>query len=163
MKIKIPQILMNVVMVSLMVLAGTTYFTKNAHADAHVDKLVIVSKDGTKHNFEVEIAATNVDREVGLMFRDHMAPDHGMLFEMEQTAPTSFWMKNTLIPLDMLFIAPDGTIKTIHENAVPKSLTGISSEVPVSGVLELNGGRAKTLGIAVGDKVVHSYFSPSVK
>ena len=93
------------------------------------------------------------------MFREHMDPDHGMLFEMDGTAITQFWMKNTLIPLDMLFIAPDGTIKTIHENAVPKSLDSISSEVPVSAVLELNGGRAQALGIAAGDKVIYSFFN----
>jgi uncharacterized membrane protein (UPF0127 family) len=82
-----------------------------------------------------------------------------MLFEMGQEAITSFWMKNTLIPLDMLFIAKNGEIKTIHENAEPKSLTGISSEVPVYAVLEINGGRAKALGIKRGDQVIHPYFT----
>ncbi len=157
------KIFMSVVMVGLMALAGVTYFTKTAHSELRTEKLEIVGKDGKKHSFDVEIAATDPDREVGLMFRDKMPADHGMLFEMDKNEVTKFWMKNTLIPLDMLFIAPDGTIKTIHQNAVPKSLDGISSEVPVSGVLELNGGRAQALGIAAGDKVVHPFFSAPKK
>jgi uncharacterized membrane protein (UPF0127 family) len=124
-----------------------------------LETLVIQSKSG-KHTFQVEIAATPVAQEIGLMYREHLEPDHGMLFEMEKERITAFWMKNTLIPLDMLFIAQDGTIKGIHENATPKSLESISSEVPVSGVLEINGGLAKKLGIAVGDRVIHSFFKP---
>ena len=142
------KILLNVVIVSVMFLAGASYFMKTAHGDVQVDKLVITTKDGTKHSFDVEIAATPTTREVGLMFREHMDPDHGMLFEMGETAITQFWMKNTLISLDMLFITPDGTIKTIHENAVPQTLPPISSEVPVS---------------AVGDKVIYPFFSPPAK
>ena len=128
-----------------------------------LDKLVIVSGSGARHGISVEIAATPQARETGLMFRAHMDPDHGMLFEMEQTGVTRFWMKNTLIPLDMLFMAPDGTIMTIRENAVPKSLTPVSSDVPVNAVLELNGGRARALGIVAGDKVVHPFFRSAKK
>jgi len=157
------KIFVNVIMVGLMTLAGVSYFTKAARADAHVEKLEITSKDGKKHDFEIEIAATEIDREVGLMFREHMDADHGMLFEMDSAEITRFWMKNTLIPLDMLFIGADGTIKTIHENAVPKSLDAVSSDVPVTGVLELNGGRAKALGIAAGDKVTHPFFGAAKK
>lgn len=153
------KIFLNIVMVGLMALAGISYFAHEAKAELKIEKLEIVGKDGKKHDFDIEIAATPVDREVGLMFRDKMPPDHGMLFEMDKTEITNFWMKNTLIPLDMLFVAPDGTIKTIHQNAVPKDLTAISSEVPVNGVIELNGGRVQALGIAVGDKVVHPFFS----
>ena len=153
----------NIAMACLMALAGASYFMKDARGDAHLDKLVIVSKDGKQHSFDVEIAATDTDREVGLMFREHMDPDHGMFFEMNKNEITRFWMKNTLIPLDMLFIASDGTIKTIHQNAVPKTLDPISSEVPVNAVLELNGGRAQALGISAGDKVQHSYFNASSK
>jgi uncharacterized membrane protein (UPF0127 family) len=128
-------------------------------ADAPTEKLTVISaKDGSKHDFDVEIADTPTDREIGLMYRTMMDPDHGMLFEMEQNAVVQFWMKNTLIPLDMVFVASDGTIKAIHADAIPQDLTGISSEAPVTGVIELNGGRAKALGLAVGDKVVHPYF-----
>ncbi len=157
MKLRWPFILTIAGMV--MALAGASYFVAAANGDAHLEKLEIAGKGGVTRSFEVEIAATPVDMEIGLMFRKSMEPDHGMLFELGRTDVTRFWMKNTLIPLDMLFIAPDGTIKTIHENAEPQSLEGISSEVPVSGVLELNGGRARALGIVAGDKVIHPYFS----
>lgn len=122
------------------------------------EALVIQSQTGRTHRFEVEIAATPEELEAGLMFRARMAPDHGMLFELHRTDVTRFWMKNTLIPLDMLFISADGTIRKIHGSAVPESLATVSSDAPVSGVLELNGGRAKELGIAAGDTVVHPYF-----
>ncbi len=131
----------------------------NGQTHLHIQKLVIVGKNGVKHDFQVEIAATPEEQEIGLMFRKKMAPDHGMLFEMNQTAPVNFWMKNTLIPLDMLFVAADGTITHIHANAVPEDLTAIPSDGPVSGVIEINGGLAKSLGIAVGDKVLHPYFN----
>lgn len=157
------KIFLNIVMVALMTLTGISYFIHEAKAELKIEKLEIVGKDGKKHAFDIEIAATPVDREVGLMFRDKMSPGHGMLFEMDKTEVTNFWMKNTLIPLDMLFVAPDGTVKTIHQNAVPKDLTAISSEVPVNGVIELNGGRVQALGIAVGDKVVHPFFDTSKK
>lgn len=152
-----------IAVVFLMILTGTSYLAKTAYSALPVDHLRIVSQDGKKHNFEVEIAATEPDREVGLMFREHMAPDHGMLFEMDAPAIVNFWMKNTLIPLDMLFIAPDGTIKSIHANAIPQDLTPISSVVPVNGIIELNGGQAKALGIAVGDKVQHAFFKTQSK
>jgi uncharacterized membrane protein (UPF0127 family) len=158
------KIFTNVMMAGFMAVAGLAFFANAARADLPVEKLVVVSsKDGTKHSFEVEIAATYVDREVGLMYRTEMAPNHGMLFEMDKNEVTNFWMKNTLIPLDMLFVAPDGTIKTIHANAIPKDLTALSSEIPVTGVIELNGGRAAALGIAVGDKVVHPFFGSDKK
>lgn len=146
-------------------LGGTAWFNNRAPAAQeapavpHTETLTIVGKNGQKHVFNVEIAATTPDRERGLMFRDKMDPDHGMLFEMDHDAVVYFWMKNTFIPLDILFIAKDGTIRHIHENAVPQSLAPIGSKTSVTGVLELNGGRSKTLGIAEGDKVEHPYFS----
>ncbi len=150
---------MNAVFFFCVALAGMFYFSDKADGEIHTQKLVIVGKNGVKHDFQVEIASTPQEQEMGLMFRTKMAPDHGMLFEMNQTAPVVFWMKNTLIPLDMLFVAPDGIIKHIHANAVPKDLTAIPSDGPVSGVIEINGGRAKALGIAVGDRVLHPYFN----
>ena len=81
------------------------------------------------------------------MFRDKLGPYDGMLFDFYQEAPVSFWMKNTLIPLDMVFIAGDGTVRHIHANAVPLSTDTMPSEFPVRAVLEINGGSAKLLGI----------------
>lgn len=137
--------------------------TAYALVGPRMEPLTIVSANGKQHVFEVEIADTPQSRETGLMFRAAMKPDHGMLFDMGATEVTYFWMKNTLIPLDILFIAPDGTIKTIHRNAHPQDLTPIGSGVPVSAVLELNGGRTKALGIAPGDKVLHSQFNSASK
>jgi len=83
----------------------------------------------------------------------------GMLFVFEEEAPRSFWMKNTLIPLDMIFIKRNGEILNIHQNAIPQDLTSIHSKGSAYAVLELNGGEAEQLGLAAGDKVIHSYFS----
>ena len=155
--------LMNIAMAGFMAFACLS-FANGAAAALRTEKLTIVSsKDGKKHDFDVEIADTPNSREIGLMFREKMDPDHGMLFEMDKDEPTAFWMKNTLIPLDMLFVAPDGTIKTIHQNAIPQDLTAISSGGPVTGVIELNGGRTQALGIVPGDKVVHPFFKSDKK
>lgn len=163
---KLPRFLIMVLMGGTTVLAGISYFSTAAQKEMgqsqsvqRVEKLQIESK-GSTHTFQVEIADTPVGMEIGLMFREHMELDHGMLFQMGRTDMISFWMKNTLIPLDMLFVAADGTIKKIHENATPKSLEGIGSGFPVTGVLEINGGRARALGIVVGDRVTHPYFVP---
>jgi len=108
--------------------------------------------------FDVEMAVTEAQREHGLMFRKQLGPYQGMLFDFFHEQPVTFWMKNTLIPLDMVFIAGDGTIKHIHANAVPLSTDTIPSEFPVRAVLEINGGSARLLGIKPGDKVKHPIF-----
>lgn len=119
--------------------------------------LVIVT--GTKElKFDVEMATTEAQRQRGLMYRKQMGPYEGMLFDFHQEQPVSFWMKNTLIPLDMVFIAGDGTVKHVHANAVPHSTDTIPSQFPVRGVLEINGGSARLLGIKPGDKVKHAIF-----
>ena len=109
--------------------------------------------------FTVEMATSWPQQERGLMFRKSLAPNAGMLFDFVKESNQNFWMKNTLIPLDMLFIAADGTIKHIHANAVPKSEETIpSGGHAVRCVLEINGGSAKLLGIKPGDKVKHKIF-----
>ncbi|MGC4250600.1 MAG: DUF192 domain-containing protein [Sphingobium sp.] len=105
------------------------------------------------HRFDVEVALTPQDQAQGLMFRKSLAPDAGMLFPMEPPRTASFWMKDTLIPLDMLFIHTDGTIAFIKANAQPYSREPVSAGVPVAAVLELAGGRATELGIGEGDRV----------
>jgi len=120
--------------------------------------LVIATAKGEQH-FTVELANTDESRARGLMFRAGMAPDAGMLFDFGQEQLTSFWMKNTLIPLDMLFIRADGTILNIHQRAIPHDETGINSDGPVQAVLELNGGTVSRLGIKPGDKVRHAIFA----
>lgn len=124
-----------------------------------LDKLEIASANGA-HIFNVEIADNEVKREVGLMYRRHMPDDRGMLFDFKEEAPVSFWMKNTYIPLDMIFISRHGVVKKIVENAEPLSETPIPSGGPVLAVLEINGGLAARLGIKPGDRVTHPIFKP---
>jgi uncharacterized protein len=119
--------------------------------------LSITSASGT-HRFNVEYADTPERRTVGLMHRAAMAADHGMLFDFKADGPVSMWMRNTRIPLDMLFIARDGRIVNIAERAVPFSETTIPSKGPVRAVLELNGGTSARLGIKPGDRVTHPMF-----
>lgn len=107
------------------------------------------------HSFSVEIADTEAKRADGLMFRTQMAPDHGMLFDFKREQPVWFWMKNTYLPLDMIFVKPDGTILSIAENTTPLSEATVPSGGPVRFVFEVVAGTVKRLGIAPGDKVVH--------
>lgn len=119
---------------------------------------VIETASGDSHAFTVELAVTPQEMSKGLMNRDEMPENAGMLFLFPAKQPVAFWMKNTLIPLDMIFIDDDGTIKNIHVNAQPHSLDKIWSDGPVKSVLEINGGLSEKLGIAAGDTVVHPFF-----
>ena len=110
--------------------------------------------------FRVEIADTEQTRERGLMFRKSMAGDRGMLFDFKTPQPVAFWMKNTLIPLDIVFITADGRILSIARNAVPMDETPIPSGGDILGVLEIRGGRAAELGIEPGDRVRERIFHP---
>lgn len=124
-----------------------------------IHKTAIEMKGGGSHVFDLEVAKSPTDLEVGLMFRKSMEKDHGMLFEMGRDPKmTAFWMKNTYIPLDIIFVDQNGVIVNIHRNATPQSLDSIPSIQPVTGVIELNGGRANELGINIGDTVIHPYF-----
>lgn len=140
----------------LAVLAGAA-FAQGNDIQFKKSSLVIVT-GGREIKFDVELALNDAERSRGLMFREKLGPYDGMLFDFHREAPVSFWMKNTLIPLDMIFIAADGTIRSIHANAVPHSTETIPSQFPVRGVLEINGGSAKLLGIKPGDKVKHPIF-----
>ena len=109
-------------------------------------------------NFTVDVADDAAERGQGLMFVESMPTLSGMLFVYDRPQNVSFWMKNTLIPLDMLFVAPDGAILRIHENAIPGDLTPIRGGDGVQMVLEINGGLAGRLGIEVGDVLQHPSF-----
>jgi uncharacterized protein len=117
----------------------------------------IVSASGV-HAFSVELATNDEERERGLMFRKELPEGHGMLFDFQQDQPVSFWMHNTYISLDMIFIRGDGRILRIEENATPLSDRLIASGGPVRGVLEVIGGTARKLGIAPGDRVTGAFF-----
>ena len=123
-----------------------------------LEKLVIVTADGPK-TFQVEVMRTMEERARGLMFRRYLPRDRGMLFDFAVEAPVAMWMKDTFIPLDMLFIRKDGTISQIADNTEPHSTRTIPSNEPVYSVLEINGGAASALGIKAGDKVAHPLFT----
>lgn len=119
------------------------------------------TKNGER-TFTVEVASTEADQQLGLMNRRHLGSDKGMLFWFGlPDRIVSFWMKDTLIPLDMIFIGADGMVKSVHERAKPEDLTPIRSEVPVVAVLEIAGGEAAKQGIAPGD-VAHFPGLPAV-
>ena len=119
---------------------------------------LIIETEAGEQNFEIEIADEPEEISYGLMNRESLAENAGMLFDFGNPREPAMWMKNTLIPLDMLFISPDGTIQMIARNTEPGSLRTISPGMPVKGVLEINGGRAAELGIEPGDTVNHAIF-----
>jgi uncharacterized protein len=127
---------------------------------AELQSLEIVSQSGV-HVFSVELAATDEERERGLMFRKELPDGHGMLFDFETDRNVAMWMKNTLIPLDMIFIRSDGRISNIAESTEPMSTRIIPSRGAVRAVLEVAGGTTKRLGIMVGDRVAHPMFGGS--
>lgn len=130
----------------------------SAAVDFPVDHLTIVGADGRGHDFTVEVATTREQLMQGLMFRRTLAHDAGMIFDFGQTKPVSMWMKNTLIPLDMIFVGADGIVTGVAERAIPQSTEIISSPGPVRAVIEVDGGQAQADGIKAGDKVLFPVF-----
>ncbi|KQP05394.1 DUF192 domain-containing protein [Methylobacterium sp. Leaf93] len=137
------------------ILAGLGAAT--AQEVAATEPLEIASK-GTRHSFSVEVMRDDESRSRGLMFRRSMPPEHGMLFDFRKVERVAMWMKNTYLPLDMLFIRPDGSIARIATNTEPLSTKVIPSGEPVLAVLELNAGTTAKLGIKAGDRVEHAMF-----
>jgi uncharacterized membrane protein (UPF0127 family) len=135
--------------------AATTSQSVSVHPESglKVIPLTVTSSGGKRHVFRVEVAASEAEQEKGLMFRRAMGPDEGMIFPMNPPRMASFWMRNTVIPLDIVFIGVDGKIGNIAANAIPYNEMPLVSTGLAKGVLELNGGRAAELGIAAGDKV----------
>ena len=129
-----------------------------AHAQETDETLTITSGESV-HSFAIELADEPEEIRFGLMERTELAADAGMLFDFGVTRETNMWMRNTLISLDMLFLAPDGTIVAIARNTVPMSERQINPGVPVKGVLEIAGGRAAELGIVPGDTLQHPLFT----
>ncbi len=121
--------------------------------------LQISTQSGKVYDFAVELALTPAEQSKGLMHRTTLAENAGMLFYFGAEQPRSFWMKNTLIPLDLIFVKLDGTIHHIHENAIPKDETPLPSQGNVGAVLEINGGLSKKLGIKPGDTIKHQFFN----
>ena len=123
------------------------------------DTISIINGEGQIYSFEVEIAREKTDQQKGLMYRKTMAEDHGMLFVFDNIRPRTFWMKNTYIPLDILYLYEDGRIHHIAQNTTPESKKLVPSNGPVKNVLELNAGITKKYGIKAGDIVINpEYF-----
>jgi hypothetical protein len=142
-----------------MLFASLALFVVLAAPVAAFEQSELVVRSGEEaHRFRVELARTPDERSRGLMFRRQMDADAGMLFDFGRTGRQAMWMKNTYIPLDMLFIRADGTIHRIAERTVPHSETVIPSGGRVRAVLELNGGTSERLGIRPGDVVEHEMF-----
>ena len=128
-------------------------------AVASTDDLSIETSSGS-HHFVVDVMRTREQLERGLMFRRQLDADHGMLFDFGAPQPVSMWMKNTYLPLDMVFIAADGRVVSVKQNAEPLSETVIPSGGEVTGVLEVNAGTAARIGVRRGDRVVDPMFKP---
>lgn len=137
-----------------LIAAAATLWLLTFAAFADDGRLTIANAQGD-NVFNIEVVDTPEGRAQGLMFRTSLAPDAGMLFDFKESRQVSFWMQNTLIPLDMLFIRHDGTIANIQVNAKPLDPTSIPSDGPVEFVLEIAGGRSVELGIKAGDTVLH--------
>jgi uncharacterized protein len=133
-------------------------FAGDAARAASVQPLEIVTRNGV-HVFSVEMATTEQEKETGLMYRKELPDGKGMLFDFSPEQQVSMWMKNTYIPLDMIFIRADGRILRIAENTEPLSTKIIPSGGPAKGVLEVIAGTAKKYGIAPGDRVAHPLFN----
>jgi uncharacterized protein len=136
---------------------GTAQSTQGAatvHPESGLEVIPLtVTSRGKRHAFRVEVAKSFFEQGKGLMFRTAMGADEGMLFPQSAPRMASFYMRNTVIPLDIIFVGPDGRILNIAANTVPYDETSVKSAGPVKAVLELNGGRAAALGIGPGDKV----------
>ena len=128
-----------------------------ALAEGGLEKFEILTSDGARV-FQVEVMRTESERARGLMFRRYMPDDRGMLFAFGRNEPAFMWMKNTYIPLDMVFIDRKGVVASIAADTEPFSERTIASGAPVWGVVELNAGAAAKMGLAVGDKVRHPFF-----
>jgi len=150
--------LLLILVLSLLAAAVTTAPARTLAAELKVETLVIETASGA-HSFQTEIADTDPTRAKGLMFRRHLAGDHAMLFVWDAPIAAAMWMKNTYIPLDMIFIRADGRILRIAENTEPLSTKIIPSGGPAKGVLEVIAGTAKRYGIEPGDRVAHPLFN----
>lgn len=122
------------------------------------ENIVIKKDNGEELIFSTEMALTNAEQAQGLMHRTHMEENEGMLFLFGNVNRRAFWMKNTLIPLDIIFIREDGTIHHIHSKANPLDETRITALEPSKAILEINGGLADQMGIKIGDKIYHAAF-----
>jgi uncharacterized membrane protein (UPF0127 family) len=148
----------NVVAFSAFLLLTALLSVSGRLGATELQPLEIASKNGV-HVFAVEMAVTPEEQSKGLMFRKELPEGQGMLFDFHREQEATFWMKNTYVPLDMIFIRADGRIHRIAANTTPLSEALVSSGGPVRAVLEVIAGTARKLGIAPGDRVAHPIFN----
>ena len=141
----------------LTVIAWTAVAGAQATAAFERTTLSIETAQGS-HEFDIELALAPAQQSQGLMFRRQLAADAGMLFYHRRDKVATMWMRNTFVPLDMLFVAADGRIVHIVERTVPQSLTTITAGKPVRAVLEVNAGTVRRLAIQSGDRLIHPLF-----
>jgi hypothetical protein len=135
------------------------YQNLDAEEKRNTSAVIVHLQNGKAHQFDLEVARTAIEHEIGLMHRKSLPKDGGMIFLMGQPPRhTAFWMRNTEIPLDMIFVGEDAKIANIHHNAQPHDLTPVPSAAPVIAVIEINGGRSAELGLAPGDRVESDLF-----
>lgn len=147
------------VLLALLVMLGVGAASAQGNLETFAkDELVLVLQEGARHTFAVELATTPAQKAQGLMFRPALAADAGMLFVYEREGLRTMWMKNTEIPLDMLFIDRRGQVVHIVERTVPFSLETVSSDLPALAILELNAGTVSRLGVETGDRILHNIF-----
>ena len=148
-------------LLKLIALVGCLFVLESRHAVSDTifpqSEILIVSKSG-EHKFVVDVATTMAQRQVGLMYRKKMARNRGMMFDFGEEQLIAMWMKNTLIPLDMLFVDKTGRILQIERATTPLSLETIAGRRPAMSVIELNAGLTTELGISEGDQVMHNIF-----
>jgi uncharacterized protein len=150
------------IIVILGLVAGA-FGDRSARAQPHQPQsletsFLYIETEGGRVQFTVELADSPEERAIGLMYRDSMPMNHGMIFKNPRLQQTSFWMKNTFFSLDLIFIRRDGTIANIVRNTIPRTLAQIRSRGRVMAVLELNAGVSERLGIAEGDMIRHAIF-----
>jgi len=148
-------------LLKLIALVGCLFVLESRHAVSDTifpqSEILIVSKSG-EHKFLVDVATTMAQRQMGLMYREKMARSSGMMFDFGEEQLIAMWMKNTLIPLDMLFVDKTGKILQIERATTPLSLETIAGRRPAMSVIELNAGLTGELGISEGDQVMHNIF-----
>lgn len=127
-------------------------------AEVAFESVRVITTNGP-HDFKVEIADDDYERARGLMYREAMAADHGMLFLFPNVAERSFWMHNTPLPLDIIYISPTAQVVSIQKNAIPYDRTPLRSYGEAVAVLEINGGLSDQLGIKPGDRIEHRFFA----
>lgn len=147
---------------SVLLLVGLFWLCEIWASLAMADPLGVQLANGKVHRFNVRIANNDQTREKGLMGVQNLPEDQGMLFVFDDLTPAQFWMKDTLIPLDMVFIDGMGVVSSVHSKARPLDLSVISSKEPVKAVLEISGGVAEKLGIDRGDQIISPIFGKSL-